>query len=550
VLFITVATILLLPRIYQSTGTILIESQQIPQEMIQSMVTSFAGERIQVIEQRIMSGEQLFSIIKKFNLYAKSINSTVRSEILADMRNRVTIELQSANLQSRRRGSSAIISFTVSFEDRNPGTAQKVTNELVTLFLDENIRTRTARAEETTEFLKKESERLGAQITAIEEQIASYKQDNEGSLPENLRVNLERVFTLKSALLETDAEMNEVNETKNLLQIDLDTLQLEAAISGGLTEEQQQQKQELQNLQNQYISLSARYGSEHPDVKAIKRQITAFEEEYGNLSNIEELQSQEQEVKRELLELTKKYSNEHPDVKKLERKLDGIVTMTAEFDIVEEGQQESRPNPELLQVEARLKSIDKGIERLKKAKLDLGSQIAGLNTRISRAPQVERGLDALERDYENTKRKYQEIKSKELQAELSMSLEEEQKGERFTLLEPPLFPDKPIKPNRRKLLMLGLILSLVSGIGVAGLAESLDSGIRGARTLAAVTKMTPLVTIPYISTRKDELQKQRNIKILILAGIILGIVFFAMLHFLYKPLDLLWLILLQQFNLA
>jgi len=549
-LVVTIVTVLSLPRVYQSTGTILIESQQIPKELVSSMVTSFADERIQVIQQRIMSAEQLFGIIKKFNLYAETINSTARSEILEDMRNRVSIDLESANLRSRQRGSSAVIAFTVAFEDRNPATAQKVTNELVTLFLDQNIKTRTARAEETTEFLKKEGERLGNQIAVMEEQIASYKQENEGSLPENLRVNLERVVTLKGTLLATDAEMSELIERRNLLVIDLETLKLEAAASGGLTAEQQQQKQELQNLQNQYISLSARYGSEHPDVKAIKRQIAAFEDEYGNLSNIEELRTQEQEVRRELVELAKKYSGEHPDVKKLERKLDGIATMIAEFNNVEADQQDSRSDPELLQVEARLGSIDSQIARIKKVRLDLERQIAELDARISRTPQVERGLEALERDYENTRDKYQEMKAKELQAELSMSLEEEQKGERFTLLEPPLFPDTPIKPNRKKLFMLGLILSLVSGIGVAGLAESLDGGIRGARTLAAVTKMTPLVTIPYISTRKDEVQKRRNIKILMLAVVILGIVFIAMLHFLYKPLDLLWLILLQKLNLA
>ena len=84
VLFITIVTVLSLPPVYQSTGTIVIESQQIPKELIQSMVTSFADERIQVIEQRIMSGEQLFGIIKKFNLYAEEINSTARSEILED----------------------------------------------------------------------------------------------------------------------------------------------------------------------------------------------------------------------------------------------------------------------------------------------------------------------------------------------------------------------------------------------------------------------------------------------------------------------------------
>jgi len=552
VLFIATATISVLPPVYQSTGTILIESQQIPQELVQSMVTSFADERIQVIEQRIMSGDRLLEIIKKFDLYAEELNSMVRSEILTDMRDRVTIELVSANLSSRRRGASATIAFTVSFEHANAGVAQKVANELVTLFLDENIKVRTARAEETSEFLKKESERLGSQIALMEEQIASYKQENKGSLPQNLAVNLQRIVTLRSSLLATDGKVNELNGQRSLLLIDLETLELKAANanSGGLTDEQLQQKQELQNLQNRYISLSARYGPEHPDVKSIKRQISAFEDEYGNFSNNEELKAQQQEVKQELLELTRKYSSEHPDVKKLERKLDGIVSMISEFDSVEKVAEVKAVNPELLQVKARLESIDSSIERIKKARLDLQRQISTLDARISRTPQVERGLDALERDYENTRGKYQEMKSKELQAELSRSLEEDQKGERFTLLEPPLFPDKPIKPNRKLLFMVGLILSMVSGIGVAGIAESLDGGIRGALALASITKITPLVTIPYIRTRKDEAIKKRNLKIWIAIVIILGIIFTAVVHFYYMPVDLLWYILLRQLNLT
>ena len=154
VLLVTVATVFLLPPVYKSTGTILIESQQIPVELIQSTVTTFADERIQVIKQRIMTSQQLSGIIKKFNLYAEEINSTARSEILEDMRDRITIDRVSAN--NNRRG-GALIAFTVSFEHFRPEVAQQVANELVTLFLDENIRTRTARAEETSEFLKKES---------------------------------------------------------------------------------------------------------------------------------------------------------------------------------------------------------------------------------------------------------------------------------------------------------------------------------------------------------------------------------------------------------
>lgn len=550
VLATTVATVMLLPPVYKSTGTILIESQQIPQELIQSTVTSFADERIQIIRQRIMTSQQLFGIIKKFDLYKDEMKNTARSEILEDMRKRIIVDRVSVNVNSRRSGSSALIAFTVSFEHQFAGLAQRVANELVTLFLDENIRSRTARAEETSEFLKKEGDRLLSEIEGMEGRIASFKQENSGSLPESLRLNLERVLTMKTSLLKSEGDLDEMHERKKLLLIELDTLKYDTANASGLNAEQLAQKQELVTLQNQYISLSARYGSEHPDVKAIKKQISAFEGEFGNLSNADELQEQQQEVRQEIAELTQKYSKQHPDVKKLERKLEGIAVMIAEFDEDKKEATETTPNPVLLQAQARLEAVEASIARLTGARKDLEGQITQLETRIAKTPQVERGLDALERDYENTQRKYQEIKAKQLQAELSKSLEEEQKGERFTLLEPPLRPDRPVKPNRPKLFALGLILAMVGGIGVAGIAESLDGGIRGSRALASVTKLTPMVTIPYISTAKDHAKRKRNIRILLVVAGLLVIAFFVAVHFFYKPLDLLWFILLRKLNLT
>jgi hypothetical protein len=224
--------------------------------------------------------------------------------------------------------------------------------------------------------------------------------------------------------------------------------------------------------------------------------------------------------------------------------------MIAEYDQTKNESGRSESNPQVLQLKARIESIDSNIIRLKKSRLELDRQIKELDARISRIPQVERGLETLERDYENTKRKYQEMEAKQSQAELAKSLEEEQKGERFTLLEPPLLPDTPVKPDRPKIFMLGLILSFISGIGVTGFAESIDGGIRGTRALASITKMTPLVTIPYISTHKDAARKKRNVKIFVAAVVVLIVVSIAMIHFFYKPLDLLWFIILRKLNLA
>ena len=166
---------------------------------------------------------------------------------------------------------------------------------LVTLFLDENIKSRTARAAETTDFLGKETDRLRSQIEVMEEQIASYKQDNKGSLPENFSINLQRIEALKALLFKTEREINTAKELKKLLAIELDNVENNLTNTNPAGNALSQEA-ELRQMQNQYVSLSARYGAEHPDVKAIKRQIKAFEAEYGSLGDKQELLQQVEEV--------------------------------------------------------------------------------------------------------------------------------------------------------------------------------------------------------------------------------------------------------------
>jgi uncharacterized protein involved in exopolysaccharide biosynthesis len=551
VLTATVATIMLMPPVYEASGRILIESQQIPKELIQSTITTFADERLNVIQQRIMTGQQLFGIIEKFGLYKDEIDRTPRSEILADMRQRITIERVSANVRNQRRGTSALIAFTVSFEHASPGVAQRVANELITLFLNENIRSRTARAEETSEFLAREGDRLKADIERMQEQIAQFKEENEGSLPESMRLNLERVVTLKAALANSENDIDELNENRKLLEIELDTLKLQPSGEALVSVEDQALHEELRILQKQYISLSARYGSAHPDVKAAGRQLEAFQSEYGTLGDVDDLEAQREQIRQEMVELSKNYSAEHPDMKKLQRELESVEAMITSTNADSSGNTvDKKVNPAILQAQAKIDAIDTSIRRIENSRGEMQAQIDDLERRVSKTPQVERGLNSLERDYENTRRKYQEIKAKQLQAELSKSLEEEQKGERFTLLEPPVRPDSPIKPNRTKLLALGLILSMASGVGVATLAETLDSGIRGTRALASVTRMTPLVAIPYITTRRDEARRRLNIRLAMAAMVLLGFGFVAAVHLYYKPLDMLLFIVLRKFNLA
>lgn len=187
ILAATVAVALMVPPIYQSTGTILVESQQISPELVSTNTTSFADERIEVIRQRVMTRENLLRIIDKYNLFADKRLS--ESDKIDQMRNAIVVETLTTFVRGR---GEATVAFNVSFEHKQAEVAKEVADELVTLFLNENLKQRTERANETTEFLTQEANKLGAELASLENQLADFKQAHANALPEHqtLRMNM------------------------------------------------------------------------------------------------------------------------------------------------------------------------------------------------------------------------------------------------------------------------------------------------------------------------------------------------------------------------
>jgi len=178
VLFAGVALALLLPATFVSEGKILVRSQQIPTELVHPTVTNAAQERIQVIEQRTMTRENLLAIIDKFQLFPDKKGLVSVTQLVELMKKNTKIEPLAEPLafsQFRSRNETPTIVFTVGFEYSEPQTAARVANELVTRILNEDLRDRTSRATDTTSFLLREVQRLQAENAAIDAKIAQAK---------------------------------------------------------------------------------------------------------------------------------------------------------------------------------------------------------------------------------------------------------------------------------------------------------------------------------------------------------------------------------------
>lgn len=480
-LCLSVIVTLALPPLYRSKATILIEQQHIPTDLVKSTVISFADERIRQIEKKLMTIDNINKIIQKFDVYPKEQKVVNASDLAEQFKEATLLELINADVVTKGKNTKATLAFTLSFDYKNPGIAQKVANELVTLFLDENIRSRTQRAEESTKFLQEEAEKFKLEIQKIETQIAEYKDKYSGSLPELLSSNLSSISRLENSLQQLQLQEKMLEERKI-------------------------------NLSNQLVATNPVLID--PGNKNAKIETKAsLEAEYKTLLN--------------------KYSETHPDVKALKRKLENYK------DEKPGSVQVNINNPAYIQLQSQINLANVESKNLSQQKNNIAEQLKKLEANVSQTHQVERGYSDLQRDLENHKTKYNELKAKYLEAKLSQNLEVEQKAEKFTLLEPPRLPEKPEKPNRIKILLAGFLFSIAGGLGAGLLAETMDTSIRNYGTLTQILGVEPLAVVPYIQNEEDKKRSRRN-KInfgILLFGLLLGAGF--AIHFFYMPIDIL-----------
>jgi uncharacterized protein involved in exopolysaccharide biosynthesis len=229
------AAALLWPPTYLSEGRILVQSQQIPSELVRPTVTSAAQERIQVIQQRTMTRDNLIAIADKFKLFPDKRALMSPTELVAEVKKQTKIAPVDLQLDFKQRTRAAMenptIVFSVGFEYGNAAVAAQVANELMTRILNEDLRDRTSRATDTTKFLAREVQRLQTENTALDARIAQLrltqgKPASSGSSSDQPTATLTQ---LKSELIQKGALYSERHPVIQSLKKQIEALEKAAA---------------------------------------------------------------------------------------------------------------------------------------------------------------------------------------------------------------------------------------------------------------------------------------------------------------------------------
>ncbi len=515
-----IAYVMSLPATYRSTATILIEEPDVPQDLVKSTVSTYANERLQIIQQRVMTSQHLSQIIDQFGLYGGTQQQAPRSQIIRAMRSNVDLEVVSANIAGQqpsktRQQPQASIAFTLSFEHGNPQVAQSVANQLTQLYLAENNRTRQEKAAGTTQFLSAQAKKLYGDVQSLEKRLLDLRSQYNGSLPEQFSMNTQMLNQAQGQLMQSQSELQVLNEKRAFLQSQLSAVSPYVPVTANGQPASPQAQ--LMALEMQYGDLSARYGAKHPDVIRLQRQIDTLRKQLGGGSSLRPDSQAISQLENQLSEAQQRYGESHPEVKRLRRQLDEMAAAADAAPSVTLTAQRGAPdNPVYIQLQSQLADVSSQIGGLQDRSAALEVNVNDLQQRILQTPRVEAEYNSLRDQHSVALQRYQSYKDKEADAEVAENMEQQSKGETFSVLEPPQLPDMPERPNRQLLIAVGLFLAGILAAGTMLAVDMLDPRIFDPKNLMHTFGEMPLATVPYIVTG-DEV-KGRRLRLIGLAG--------------------------------
>lgn len=493
---------LLLPPYYSSTARILVQSQQIPSELVQSTVQVAAVERLALIQQRLTTRENLLAMADRLQIYENNTQMS-RTEIVADLRQSIEVEeiLLRQNRNSRVAAQAA--AFTVTYASRNPVMAARVANELVTMVLQENLETRSRRASETRQFLDKKTRDLASAINQIETEIAAFKAQNAASLPGSLSSRQAEYRDLQLRKFGLEQQKVTLEEQLNALRAAVET----GIPVDGSRPETSPSELELEQMRRKLSQARGVYSDSHPTIRGLRSRIASME------------------------------------AAMLAEKLEAVAV--AGPTTAEERAKLMLSNQErnVALTERQLQLIDRQIS-------EIGDRVQKLIESIERTPDTEIALAQLLRRSVELVAQHKDASRKSAVAADGEELEVNRQAERYEIIEQAQIPEEPDSPPRKLIAAGGFGGSIAIGLGLMFLFEFMNRSIHTSRQLARQVGLEPIVTIPLIRTPRENVRRR-----VVFVGTLLGLGGIATLmgagiHYFVTPIDTLVTNLLDDTNLT
>jgi uncharacterized protein involved in exopolysaccharide biosynthesis len=475
-----------LPPVYRAEAVMIVESQQIPDELAATTVQTETTEQLQIIQQRILTRDRLLEMANRLSIYGNLVGADRMppDEIVEDMRER--IQILTTGGQTRRGPVQATI-VRVSFDAETAALSAAVTNDVVTLILQENVEIRTNVAGQTLEFFIEEVNRLDRELAARGADILNFQEDHLDSLPDSLEFRRTQQSAAQERLTQIERDEASLRDQRERLVALYEHTGNVGTPGAGVTLTEKQRI--LITLQDELAIALAVMSPQNPRIKVLKARVAAAET---------------------------------------------AVTEEAAANM------QAADNGRLLSpFEIQLADIDGKLAFTTAQKAQIIATMENLRQSIEATPGNAITYETLQRDYENLRQQYDLAVANRARAETGDTIEALAKGQRISVVEQAVAPRAPVKPNRLLLALGGFGAGIVMGLGLIGLLELLNTSVRRPVDLSNKLGITPFGTVPLIRTQWEIVRRNAIITTAFATALVAIPIGLRLVHLYVTPLDLL-----------
>ena len=441
----------ILPKEYTSQTVVLVEQPAVPASYVTDISTGDLKQRLTSLQEQILSRSRLEGIINKFGLYSKERTQHVSMEALVDrLRKKISVTPVKPMAESN---STQLPGFIIKVTDRNPALAQKMCNEVASVFMGENRRVRHEQAKGTTVFLTKQLEDAKAKLDEQDSKLAAFKGRYAGTLPDEQQANLNLLSGLNTQLDAATQALNRAQQDKSFAESVL--AQQVAAQSADNPSAQKQ----LADMQSELSALLAKYTEDHPDVIRLRQSIADLKQKMASSG----VQGASQ----------------------------GATASAAGVD-----------TPEIQQLRAQVHQYDSIIKEKTARQRDVQRQISLYQSRLQLSPNVEEQYKQLTRDYQSALDFYNDLLKKRSESAMVSDMNHQTESAEFRILDSANLPDGPSSPNPLYFTLGGLAVGLALGLGIMALRELRDKTLRTEEDVEFFLQLPTLANIPSVESAR------------------------------------------------
>jgi polysaccharide chain length determinant protein (PEP-CTERM system associated) len=426
------ALVKFLPKQYRAEATLGVTAPAVSPTLVNQAVFD-NQERLRALRLQLLSD----SVLARAVAEEGGGTGEAAAPLIGDLRNNVKIavpEPVARTVDDSRR----LDAFRIQYTANDAAWAQRITNRLASVFIEENSAARMSNAERSSEYLQTEQQRAFTRLTELEGKLRQAKEAHLGRLPEQTQANLQTLSGLRQQLEVNGTSLRHQQERLSMIQRQIQAMEQDTA--NGLT-----------------------LGG---GVSTASQRVAALEAELAAARGM--------------------YTDKHPEIQRLDAELktalQEVVAPQPRANVDRKARLQVDPNYRQLLADREMTTL--AIRELERGAVTMRAQITDYQRRVEAAPMVEQQLAAVQREYNLAQQQYADLSSRLATASLAEDVARNRDTEQFSMLYPAGLPTEPVSPIPSRVMLIALLAGLCLGGALALAREYLDPSVHSTRDLA------------------------------------------------------------------